>query len=94
MGVDSIKIFFFSSEKGSTLNGKNLLPHGSKFFPFRVDPFQNGARQPGLCCQKWQKIYQVYPVPLKSLDTLENKKKEKIMSKCLLKHVPSMLAKR
>ena len=27
------------SEKRSTLKGKNLLPGGSKFFPFRVDPF-------------------------------------------------------
>ena len=28
------------SEKGSILNGKNmLLPKGSKLFPFRVDPF-------------------------------------------------------
>ena len=34
------------SEKGSTLKGKNLLPRGailgSKFFPFRVDPFSEG----------------------------------------------------
>ena len=29
----------FSSVKGSSLKGKNLLPLGSKFFPFRVDPF-------------------------------------------------------
>ena len=27
------------SENGTTLKGKNLLPKGSKFFPFRVDPF-------------------------------------------------------
>ena len=26
-------------KKGSTLKGKNLLPFGAKFFPFRVDPF-------------------------------------------------------
>ena len=41
-------------EKESTLKGKNLLPmiyskrkefapYGSKFFPFRVDPFSEGA---------------------------------------------------
>ena len=29
-------------EKGSTLKGKNLLPEGSKFLPFRVDPFPEG----------------------------------------------------
>ena len=32
------------SEKGSTLKGKNLLPFGSKFFPFRVDPFSEGRQ--------------------------------------------------
>ena len=26
-------------EKDFTLKGQNLLPHGSKFFPFKVDPF-------------------------------------------------------
>ena len=34
------KLLFLSSEKGCTLNGKNLLP-GSKFFPFRDDLFHN-----------------------------------------------------
>ena len=43
------KLFYLPSEKWSTLNGKNLLPHpppspppaplGSNFIPFRVDPF-------------------------------------------------------
>ena len=28
------------SKNGSILKEKNLLPRGSKFFPFRVDPFQ------------------------------------------------------
>ena len=32
------KLFCLPSKKGSTLKGKKL----SKFFPFRVDPFQNG----------------------------------------------------
>ena len=41
------------SEKKSTLEGKNLLPKevysrrkefGSKFFPFRVDPFSEGSK--------------------------------------------------
>ena len=36
-------LFCPPSEKGSTLKGKNLLPKGSKFFPFRVDPFSEGA---------------------------------------------------
>ena len=31
-------------EKGSTLKGKNLLPFGSKFFHFRVDPFLEGIQ--------------------------------------------------
>ena len=30
-------VFFFHSEKESTLKGKNLLPVRSKFSPFRVD---------------------------------------------------------
>ena len=30
--------------KGSTLKGKNLLPLGSKFFPFRVDLFSEGSK--------------------------------------------------
>ena len=28
----------------STLKGKNLLPLGSRFFPFRVDPFSEERR--------------------------------------------------
>ena len=39
-------LFFRPSEKRSTLKGKNLLPGGSKFFPFRVDPF-SGECSPG-----------------------------------------------
>ena len=35
------ELFCLSSEKGSTLKGKNLLP-GSKLFPFRVEPFLQG----------------------------------------------------
>ena len=30
---------FSPSEKGSTLKEKNFAPFGSKFFPFRVEPF-------------------------------------------------------
>ena len=35
---------FFAShlKKGSIQKGKNLLPKGSKFFPFRVNPFSEG----------------------------------------------------
>ena len=41
---NSVKICFcFPSEKWSTLKGKNLLPWGSKFFPFRVDHFLGGG---------------------------------------------------
>ena len=34
--------FYLPSEKEYALKGKNLLPLGSKFFLFRVDPFQMG----------------------------------------------------
>ena len=34
--------FCFPAGKGSSLKGKNLLPFGSRFFPFRVDSFQKG----------------------------------------------------
>ena len=33
-----------SSEKGSTLKGKNLLPGGANSFLFRVDPFKKGTK--------------------------------------------------
>ena len=57
---------------GSTLKGKNLLPLGSKFFPFREEPFfgcsfvyRNANRKsqklsPVWRCAEWQKICQVY----------------------------------
>ena len=35
------KLFCLPSEKESALKGKNLL--GSKFFPFRIDPFSEEA---------------------------------------------------
>ena len=38
------KLFCFHSEKGSTPKGKNLLPNGSKFFPFRVDLSSEGTQ--------------------------------------------------
>ena len=31
-------------EKGSTLKGKNFLPQGSKFFPFKVNLFSQGRQ--------------------------------------------------
>ena len=31
-------------EKESTLQGKNLLPKKSKFFPLRADPFSEGGQ--------------------------------------------------
>ena len=37
-GGSSVKMFCLSSEKGSTLQGKHLLPH----FPCRVHPFSEG----------------------------------------------------
>ena len=41
------KLFCRHSEKGSTLTEKNLLPKGSKIFPFRVYLFSEGARYAG-----------------------------------------------
>ena len=44
-GRDLCQGFHIPSERESTVKGKNLLPyapHGSKFFPFRVDPFSEG----------------------------------------------------
>ena len=38
-GEGTVKLVCLPSEKGSTLKRKNLLPLGSKFFPFRVDLF-------------------------------------------------------
>ena len=35
----------YSSQKGSTLKRKEFAPKGSKFFPFRVDPFSKGRPQ-------------------------------------------------
>ena len=35
--------FLLSSEKGSTLKGKNLLPGGAKSFPLEQTPFQKGT---------------------------------------------------
>ena len=39
---NSVKSVLLSSEKGSTLKGKNLLQLGANSFLFRVDPFQKG----------------------------------------------------
>ena len=36
------KLFCFPSEKWFTLKSKEFAPIGSKFFPFRVDPFSEG----------------------------------------------------
>ena len=54
---------------------KEFAPHGSKFFPFRADPFSEGASCAGkqtvshkscLPCIKWLNIYHVYSVFLNS----------------------------
>ena len=42
LGRQMCHLICLSSEKVSTLKGKNLLPFGSKFFPFRVDCFPEG----------------------------------------------------
>ena len=52
---------------------KEFAPKGSKFFPYRVDPFSEGAGRMGGAvkqtgshesCLLWRKIYHVYSVPL------------------------------
>ena len=63
------KIFYLLFEKGSTLKGQNLLP-------LAVDPLskvtwcagkQTGSHKSCLPYKQWQRIYQVYPVPLISM---------------------------
>ena len=70
-GLSLSRLFWFLSEKGSALKGKKFAPVGSKFFPFRDDPFSKGiwcSRQQKRKLQKLSplykmaKIYQVYPV--------------------------------
>ena len=39
-----LSVHQYPSEKGATLKRKNLLPKGSKFFPFREDPFPEGSK--------------------------------------------------
>ena len=43
MGDNCQNAFCLPSENGSYQKGKNLLPRGSKFFPFKVDPFSEGT---------------------------------------------------
>ena len=48
---NSFQIILLPSERRSTVKGKNLHPlgaKGSKFFPFRVDPFPEGAWRIGM----------------------------------------------
>ena len=63
--------------KGAYSKRKEFAPKGSKFFPFRVDPFLEGSRCPGkqagnhkscLPCQKWQKFYQMCLVHINKHD--------------------------
>ena len=63
------KCLCLPSEKWSTLKGNNFLP-----FSFRVRPFSEGAKyvrkqnenHKSCCpCKRWQKIYQMYPVPFR-----------------------------
>ena len=54
-GDNFVKIVLPPSEKGSTLKGKNLLPQGNKFFPFRVDPFS----EEHLCTRKQMEVTKV-----------------------------------
>ena len=44
---DALYSKLFSIIIGATLNGKNVLPMGSKFFPFIVVPFKTEFSQRG-----------------------------------------------
>ena len=61
----------FSSEKGSVLKRKNLLPLLSRSFSFRVDPFQKGldlqdgkleVTKKNLPCKNGRKKYHVHQI--------------------------------
>ena len=71
MGGNSVKTNGVPSEMGSALKGKNLLPIGSKFFPFRVDLTSEGfgvqeGKQETIkvasLIKKWRQTYQMYQV--------------------------------
>ena len=64
-GGSSVKIDFAFCWKGVYSEKDRICSRGSKFFPFRVYPFQNGldiqkSKQEITKVIKWQKIYQVY----------------------------------
>ena len=79
-GNDSVKIDFAPSCKGVYSKRKEFAPRGSKFFPFRVDPFLEGldvqkrkqevtkvvslVKNDKKKKKKKKKNYQRYPVPL------------------------------
>ena len=81
-GVDTVsrevilsKVLLLPSEKGSTLKGKNLLPPGNKFFPFRVDPFSEEVwhivqkvRNYSYLLYKLWKICRVYIIPFSMIE--------------------------
>ena len=65
-GDNSVKVVFAPFWKGTYSKRKEFAPIGSKFFPFRVDPFQIGTdvqeRKQELTkvvslVKKWQKNY-------------------------------------
>ena len=77
MGNNSLKKCFVSLLKRIYSKRKEFAPHRSKFFHFRVDPFQKrlggegggggGGQKTGyLPCKIWWKVYQIqmYTVPL------------------------------
>ena len=73
-GGNSVKLFLPPFWKGVYFNRKEFAPHGSKFFPFRVDPFsdrtwlaekQTGSHKSCLLCKTEAEIYHVYQIPRK-----------------------------
>ena len=66
-----VKVFFFYYNFFEYLRGIDTtvcseVPYslkGSKFFPFKVDPFSEGISCAGEQTERWQKIHQMYQVP-------------------------------
>ena len=79
----SYRIFCLPSENGVYSKRKEFAPMGSKFFHFKVDPFlegvlhtgkQTGSHESFLPCQKWWKMYQIYPLPMRVFSCIEHHK--------------------
>ena len=91
-GSNSVKIVFVSVLKWVYSKRKEFAPRGSKFFPFCVDPFSEGAwnvekqtinHKSCLPCKTWQKKMPSVSSPLKhfSFACVAKKLKKNFFSK-------------